>query len=48
MIIIRKVREYTIAEIEKEGWLRDLINALRKFAKTDERVAKVLKEFKLL
>jgi endonuclease V-like protein UPF0215 family len=46
--IIRKAKEETIAEIEKEGRLKDMIGALRDLSKTDEQVARVLKQFNLL
>jgi len=46
--IIRKAKEETIAEIEREGRLKDLINALRELAKTDSALEKVLKQFHLM
>lgn len=46
--IIRKAKEETIAEIEKEGKIRDMINALRELSKTDDKIAEVLKRFNLL
>lgn len=46
--IIRKAKEETISEIEKEGRLKDMIGALRDLSKTDEQVARVLKQFNLL
>ncbi|BCB97110.1 hypothetical protein JZK55_20320 [Dissulfurispira thermophila] len=46
--IIRRAKEETIAEIEKEGRLKDMIGALRDLSKTDEKVARVLKQFNLL
>jgi endonuclease V-like protein UPF0215 family len=46
--IIRKAKEETIADIEREGRLKDMINALRELAKTDSEVAKVLKQFNIL
>lgn len=46
--IIKKAKEETIAEIEKEGKIRDLINALRELSKTDDKIAEVLKRFNLL
>jgi len=46
--IIRRAKEEAIAEIEKEGRVRDLILALRELAKTDEKVAKILRQFNLL
>lgn len=45
---IKKAKEETISEIEKEGRLKDVINALRELAKIDNRVAEVLKKFNLL
>ncbi len=46
--IIRKAKEETIAEIEKEGRLKDLINALREVAKGNGELAKVLRQFHIL
>jgi hypothetical protein len=46
--IIRKAKEETIAEIEKEGKLGTLVNALRELAKKDLEVEKVLRQFHLL
>lgn len=46
--IIKKAKEETIAEIEKEGKIRDMINALRELSKTDDKIAEVLKRFNLL
>ncbi len=37
-----------IKKIEKEGRLRDVINALRDLSKTNPEVAKVLRAFHLL
>lgn len=45
---IRKSKEETIEEIEREGRLRDLINALRELAETDSKVETVLRKFHLL
>ncbi|MDM7202762.1 MAG: hypothetical protein P3W84_000845 [Thermodesulfobacteriaceae bacterium] len=41
---IKRAKEETITEIEKEGRLKDVINALRELARTDNRVAEVLKK----
>ncbi len=46
--IIKKARDEAIETIEKEGRLRDLINALRMLAQEDRRVANVLKSFRLM
>ena len=46
--IIKKAKEETIAEIEKEGRLRDLIMALRELAKRHPELAELLKQFRLL
>ncbi len=46
--IIRKAKEDTIAEIEKEGRVKDLINALREVAKGNGELAKVLRQFHIL
>ncbi len=46
--IIRKAKEETIKEIEKEGRVRDLIRALRKLSEEDRRLAEVLRSFGLL
>jgi len=46
--IIRKAKEETIEEIEKEGRVRDLIRALRKLSEEDRRLAEVLRNFGLL
>ncbi|HEC68384.1 MAG TPA: hypothetical protein ENI35_06215 [Candidatus Desulfofervidus auxilii] len=46
--IIKKAKEETIAEIEKEGRLRDLIMALRELAKRQPELAELLKQFRLL
>lgn len=45
---IRKAKEETIATIEREGSLVQLINALRELAKKNKEVAKVLRMFNLL
>jgi len=46
--IIKKAKEETIAEIEKEGRLRDLIMALRELAQRHPELAELLKQFHLL
>ncbi|MFN7065408.1 MAG: hypothetical protein ACK4OF_04600 [Aquificaceae bacterium] len=46
--IIKKAKEETTSQIEKEGKLSDLIKALRELAKTEPKVAEVLKKFNLL
>ncbi len=46
--IIKKAKEETTAEIEKEGRLKDLINALREVAKGNGELAKVLRQFHIL
>lgn len=46
--IIRKAKDETIDEIEKEGRVRDLINALRELAKNNQEIAKILRQFNLL
>ena len=46
--LLEKAKEMTIKEIEKEGRLKDLICALRKLAKTDQKLAEVLQQFNLL
>ena len=46
--IIKKAKEETIAKIEKEGRLRDLIMALRELAKRHPELAELLKQFNLL
>jgi len=46
--IIKKAKEETIAEIEKEGRLRDLIMALRELGQRHPELAELLKQFHLL
>ena len=46
--MIKKAKEDTIYEIEKEGRLRNLIMALRELAKTDSKIADTLRRFNLL
>ena len=46
--IIKKSRDEAIEIIEKEGRLRDLINALRELAKREPQVKSVLEQYNLL
>ena len=49
--IIKKAKEESVEEIDRKfnlNQIRNLINALRKLAKEDDKVAKVLREFGLL
>jgi len=46
--IIKKAKDEAITEVEKEGRLRDLINALREMAKGNGELAKVLRQFHIL
>ncbi len=46
--IIRKAKDETIAEIEGEGRLKDMINALRELSRNNGDVAKVLRQFHIL
>ena len=46
--IIKKAKEETIEEIEREGKLRDLIKVLRELAVNDKKLAETLKNFGLL
>ncbi|NPA53059.1 MAG: hypothetical protein GXO21_00145 [Aquificae bacterium] len=46
--IIKKAKEEAIEEIEKEGRLKDLIEALRELAKKDPELAKILKNYNLM
>ncbi|MBI5184445.1 MAG: hypothetical protein HZA01_01800 [Nitrospinae bacterium] len=46
--IIGKAKEETISAIEKDGKLRDLINALRTLAENNKEMANVLRRFNLL
>ncbi|OAG28139.1 coiled-coil domain-containing protein [Thermodesulfatator autotrophicus] len=46
--IIRKAREETIEHLEREGKLKDLLDALRELAKKNPELAKVLRDYKLL
>ncbi|MDQ7055897.1 MAG: hypothetical protein Q9M89_05255 [Persephonella sp.] len=46
--IIRKSKEETIEELERQGSIRKLIEVLRERAKTDKELAKILRDFNLL
>jgi len=46
--IIRKARDEAVEQIEKEGRLRDLIQAMRALAPDNPSVAEVLRRFHLL
>ncbi len=46
--MVRKARDEAIERIEKEGRLRDLIRALRRYAKKDQELAELLRSFNLL
>ncbi len=46
--IIKKAKDETVAEIEGEGRLKDMINALRELSKSNGEVAKVLRQFHIL
>ena len=46
--IISKAKEETIAEIEKDGKVKNLVSTFRELAKSDSEVAKVLRQFNLL
>ena len=46
--IIRRAKEETIEQLEKEGKLKQLIEAMRELAKSDSKVAEVLRQFNLL
>ncbi len=46
--VIRKAKEETVAEIEGEGRVKDLINALRELSRSNGEVAKVLRQFHIL
>ena len=46
--IIAKAKEETIAEIEKDGKVKNLVSTFRELAKSDSEVAKVLRQFNLL
>ncbi len=46
--IIKKAKDETIAEIEHEGRLKDIIHALRELSRSNSEVAKVLRQFHIL
>ncbi|SDN20565.1 hypothetical protein SAMN04488516_10122 [Desulfonauticus submarinus] len=46
--VIKAAVDETISKIEKVGRLKDLIYALRELAKTDKKLAEVLRSFNLL
>ncbi len=46
--IVKKAKDETVTEIESEGRLKDLINALRELSKSNGEVAKVLRQFHIL
>jgi len=46
--IIKKAKEETVAEIEGEGRVKDLINALREISRSNSEVARVLRQFHIL
>ncbi|MCM8815129.1 MAG: hypothetical protein NC931_04005 [Candidatus Omnitrophica bacterium] len=46
--IIKKAKEETISEIEKEGRVKDLIKALREISQKDPEVARILRQFNLI
>ncbi|MEJ5300151.1 MAG: hypothetical protein WHS38_04100 [Thermodesulforhabdaceae bacterium] len=46
--IIKKAKEEALAELRKEDKSKDLINVLLELAKTDDRLAKVLRQFNIL
>jgi len=46
--IIKQARDEAIERIEREGRLRDLINALREHARHNKELREVLRSFKLL
>jgi len=46
--IIRRAKEETIEQLEKEGKLKQLIEAMKELAKSDSKVAEVLRQFNLL
>jgi hypothetical protein len=46
--IIKKAKEETIEEIEKEGKLKNLIKALKELSKEDKKLALVLKNYGIL
>ncbi|MEJ5378495.1 MAG: hypothetical protein WHX93_18145 [bacterium] len=46
--IIRKAKEEAVEAIEKEGRVQDLIHALRRLSTEDQKLAEVLRSFRLL
>jgi hypothetical protein len=46
--IIKKAKEETIEEIEKEGKLKNLIKALRELSKEDKKLALILRNYGIL
>ncbi|MEJ5300150.1 MAG: hypothetical protein WHS38_04095 [Thermodesulforhabdaceae bacterium] len=46
--IIKKAKEEALAELRKKDKSKDLINVLLELAKTDDRLAKVLRQFNIL
>ncbi|WP_461829876.1 hypothetical protein [Aquifex sp.] len=46
--IIRKAKQETIEHLEREGKLRNLIEALREKAKSDRELAEILKKYGLM
>ncbi|MEJ5378492.1 MAG: hypothetical protein WHX93_18130 [bacterium] len=46
--IIRKAKEEAVEAIEKEGRVQDLVHALRRLATEDQKLAEVLRSFRLL
>ena len=46
--IIRRAKEETIEQLEKEGKIKQLIEAMKELAKSDSKVAEVLRQFNLL
>ncbi|OAG28204.1 hypothetical protein [Thermodesulfatator autotrophicus] len=46
--IIKRAKEETIEQLEREGKLKDLIDALRELAREDSRLAEILRHYRLL
>ncbi|OAG27480.1 hypothetical protein [Thermodesulfatator autotrophicus] len=46
--IIKRAKEETIEQLEREGKLKDLIDALRELAREDSRLAEILRYYRLL
>ena len=46
--IIRKAKDETLEELQKEEKLKELYNALKQLAKKDPELAKILKQFNIL